>query len=244
VSGRPGANRRTVVELCGLPGSGKTTLARALVEVLAVAGVEATVLDASISAAVGRPVRAARRLGLASTSALRRPVPSARAAAWFASGRQSPGDASSAFVQWLAVQRLVDRADGAATLHLLEEGAVQTLWTALLRADGPSTASSAWALLPRSGRSDLVVLVDVPLETASARLARRRSRHSRTQLLDADARRAELARGQALLEDLVGHCPLPVIRVAGEDARPARQLAEAVAPRLLELAETLGPGPR
>ncbi len=230
------------MELCGLPGSGKTTLARTLVEVLAVAGVEATVLDTPISAAVGRSARVARRLGLASTAVVRRPVPSARAAAWFATGRQSPGDAASAFVQWLAVQSLVDRADGAASVHLLEEGAVQTLWTALLRADGPPAAGSAWALLPRSARSDLVVLVDVPLATASARLARRRSRHSRTQLLDPKARRAELVRGRDLLEDLVAHCPLPVVRVAGDDERSARQTAEAVAPMLLEV--VLGPGPR
>ena len=242
-SGPPGTSRRTVVELCGLPGSGKTTLARTLVEVLRVAGVEASVLDTPISAAVGRSARAARRLGLASTAAVRRPLQSARAAVWFASGHQSPADAAAAYVQWLAVQRLVDRADPAASVRLLEEGAVQTLWTALLRADGSSSGSSAWGLLPRSARSDVVVLVDVPLETASARLARRRSRHSRTQLLDPAARRAELARGRDLLEELVAHCPLPVVRVAGDDHRTARQTAEAVAPQLLAVAAR-GPGPR
>lgn len=242
VDGSSGTRRSTVVELCGLPGSGKTTLARTLVDVLGVAGVETVVLDTPISAAVGRPARAARRLGLASTTAARRPLPSARAARWFASGRQSAADAAAAYVQWLAVQRLVDRADGAA-VHLLEEGAVQTLWTALLRAEGPRTGGTAWGLLPRSVRSDVVVLVDVPPETASARLARRTSRHSRTQLLDPEARRAELARGRDLLEDLLAHCPLPVVRVAGDDAWTARQTAEAVAPQLLELASR-GPGSR
>jgi len=235
--------RRTVVELCGLPGAGKSTLARALVDVLATAGVEVAVLDTPISASVAPRVRAARRLGLASAAAARWPVHSARSAAWFASGRQSPADAASAWVQWLAVQTIVHRSGGA-TLNLLEEGAVQTMWTALLRAPSPPPAGSAWASLPRSVLSDAVLLVDVPVETASARLARRRSQHSRTQLLAPDARRAELRMGRDLLEDLVAGCPVPVIRVVGDDDRTKEQAALSVAGRLLDLVATRDAGSR
>lgn len=236
--------RRTVVELCGLPGAGKSTLARSLVEVLATAGVEVRVLDTPLSASVTPRVRAARRLALASSAAVRWPVRSARSASWFASGGQSPADAAAAYVQWLAVQGIVHRSRRDATLHLLEEGAVQTMWTAQLRASRPLSAGSAWALVPPSARSDAVLLVDVPVETASARLARRRSQHSRTQLLAADARRAELRLGQDLLEDLLARCPLPVIRVGGGDDRTREQTALSVAGRLLDLVAGRGPGPR
>lgn len=238
------AARGVVVELCGLPGAGKTSLAGALVEVLGATGVTATVLDEPVSAAVVPPVRAARRLGLASAAALRRPLNSARSATWFAAGRQPFRDAAAAYVQWLALQSLVHDAHHSAGLHLLEEGAVQTLWTARLRAVGPLPGRTAWALLPTSARSDAVLLVDVPVETAAARLARRASRHSRTQLLPPDARREELARGRDLLERLLAACPVPVLRVASDDDRTAAQSALMVADRLLHVAAEGSPGPR
>lgn len=233
-----------VVELCGLPGAGKTTLARAVVEVLATAGVTATVLDAPVSAAVTQPARVARRLGLASAAAVRWPLRSARSATWFAFGRQPLRDASAAYVQWLAVQSLVRDAHGTARLHLLEEGAVQTLWTAQLRAAGPLPGRTPWGLLPPAARSDAVLLVDVPVATVAARLARRASRHSRTQLLAPDARRAELARGRDLLEQLVATCPVPVLRVSSDDSRTKEQTALLVADRLLDVIAARSPGPR
>lgn len=210
---------------------------------LAAEGVEVAVLDSPISAAVARRTRGARRLRLASAAALRWPLCSARAAAWFAAGRTSRRDAAATYVQWLAVQSLVRRA-GDEGLHLVEEGAVQTLWTARLRAPSPPPGTVAWTLVPAVARSDAVVLVDVPLETAAARLARRRSRHSRTQRLPPEARLAELRHGHALLEDLLAHCPLPVIRVSNDEDDTPEQTAARVVAHLVGLVPPRSPNPR
>ena len=236
-------SRCTVVELCGLPGAGKSTLARSIVDVLARSGVEVAVLDTPISATVASRARAVRRLGLAAGAAVRWPVHSARSATWFAAGHQAPADAASAWVQWLAVQRIV-HSSSAATFGLLEEGAVQTMWTALLRSSSPRPAGVAWTTWPPSVLPDGVLHVDVPVETASARLARRRSRHSRTQLLAPDARLEELRLGQHLLEDLVARCPLPILRVESDDNRTKEETALDAARRLLDLVPGRSPGPR
>jgi thymidylate kinase len=240
----PVPRRRTVVELCGLPGAGKSTLAASLAEALATAGVEVTVLDLPISARAPAAVRAARRLRHAATTIVRRPVDSVRAAQWFGALGQSSSDTASAYVQWLALQRIVHAARRDAGVQLLEEGTVQTLWTALLRAPRRPSTAMAWRRLPPSARSDLVLHVDVPLPTASARLAGRDSRHSRTQQLDPGARAAELAQGQELLLRLLDDCPVPVLRVSNDDSRTIAEVARSVAPRLVALVTAGSPGPR
>lgn len=239
----PVPRRRTVVELCGLPGAGKSTLATSLGELLVAAGIEVTVLDLPISARVPVALRAARRLRHAASATVRRPVGSVRAAQWFGSLEQSPSDTVSDWVQWLALQRIVHAARGDTGLQLLEEGTVQTLWTALLRAPRRPSAAMAWSQVPPPVRSDLVLHVDVPVPTASARLAGRSSQHSRTQALGPQAQRAELARGRDLLEDLLAHCPLPVLRVEG-DGPTKEDTALAAASRLLEVVAARSPGSR
>lgn len=240
----PVPRRRTVVELCGLPGAGKSTLAASLAEVLPTVGVEVTVLDLPISARAPTALRAVRRLSHAATGTVRRPVGSLRAAKWFGSLGQSPSDTGSAWVQWLALQRIVHAARDDAGLQLLEEGTVQTLWTALLRAPHRPSTAPAWRQVPPSARSDLVLHVDVPVPTASARLAGRSSMHSRTQRLGPDARAAELAHGQELLLRLLEDCPVPVLRVSNGDGRTHEQAARSVAQHLVDLVTVRSPGPR
>jgi thymidylate kinase len=240
----PVPRRRTVVELCGLPGAGKSTLAAALAEVLTTAGIEVTVLDLPISARAPATLRAARRLRHAATTTVRRPVDSVRAAQWFGALGQPPSDSASAYVQWLALQRIVHAARRDAGVQLLEEGTVQTLWTALLRAPRRPSTLTAWDRVPPSARSDLVLHVDVPVPTAAARLAGRDSRHSRTQQLGPDARAAELAHGHELLLRLLEDCPVPVLRLSNDDGRTHEQAARSVAPQLVALVTAGSPGPR
>ena len=79
-----------------------------------------------------------------------------------------------------------------------------------------------------------MLFVDVHPELAAARLAGRRSRHSRTQRLEPAARIDELRRGQAVLDQLLVSCPLRVSRLPGSAS--VEELADLAYAAVLRLA--------
>lgn len=229
--------RSVVVELAGLPGSGKTTLATALQLILHGEGIVCTVADSGVSAAAPRWARVARRTGYGVRALLDDPADSGRAVrAMVGSGQESPRDVAAVTAQWLATGHLVSRARTRPGVHLLEEGVLQTVWTAMLRARRQK-AEALWENLPRAARSDLVLLLDVSPALAADRLGTRSSRHSRTQASAPAEQLAELTRGQRLLDELVGSCPVPVQRVDVRD-ESVRSLAQRARDGLLDLVQS------
>ncbi len=222
------------MELCGLPGSGKTTLAGLTCEVLTRQGVRCRVADRGVSAAAAAPARIGRRaLGTARESA-RHPLSSTEAVRAVVASRQArPRDTLAAVARWLAVRDLVDRSRTAGGVNLFEEGLVQRLWSLALRAEHDVVPRLWDGLRPRS-RTDLVVVVDVPVEVAASRLAQRASRHSRTQQLPPALLLAELERGHDLLERLLSGAPVRVVRLAGAGTATPTGLAESAAASVLE----------
>jgi hypothetical protein len=108
-------------------------------------------------------------------------------------------------------------------VSLVDEGLVQCLWSIGLRGD---VAPVLTALASRRvRRPDVLVVVRVDPEVALARLTKRSSRHSRTQLLPETERLTELTRGDLVLEHLVEWCAtelsVPVVGLAGSDAAAA-----------------------
>jgi hypothetical protein len=221
--------RVTVVEFCGLPGSGKTTLAALTQAVLTERGVQAGIVDAGISADTAKPVRIARRTGTAFAEAVRQPGHTVRAARLIrATGQSSSRDMVAVLVQWLAIQRLLERARSARGVQLIEEGLVQTMWTLGLRA-AADMAPPLWRCVPDSRRADLLVVVESPTKLLAERLAGRTSRHSRTQVLPTTAQLAELERGHALLERLVRGSRLAALRVHNDGVASLPELASQIA---------------
>ncbi len=206
------------VELCGLPGAGKTTVARGARDRLAAAGVSCEIADRGISAAAAPHQRVRRRAASALRESVRHPVGTAAAAgAVLASGQSRPRDTVAVLAQWLAVRDLLAACHRTPGVHLFEEGVVQRLWTLGLRGD-LDVSERLWGNLDPARRTDLVVVLDLSVEEAMARLRGRRSRHSRVQLLGPDAMLEELERGHRLLDGLVAGCPVPVVRVSAEPA--------------------------
>ena len=218
------------VELCGLPGAGKSTVAQAARDRLAAAGVSCDLADQDVSAAA----TPRRRLRRRTTSALREsathPVRTSAAAAAVLASRQSrPRDTVAVLAQWLAVRDLLAGCHRSPGVHLFEEGVLQRLWTIGLRG-GYDTSARLWHNLDPARRTDLVVVLDLPATEAAARLRGRPSRHSRVQGLGSDAMLDELVRGERLLSTLVAGCPVPVVHV-GADVAPdamAARVAEVV----------------
>jgi thymidylate kinase len=226
----------TTVELCGLPGSGKTTLAAALRQELARRGVPCTIADRELSASVGLSQRLRRRAGSALRQSARHPRATASAtAALLRSGQSSARDTAAYLAQWLAVRDLVAVAHRSPGAHLLEEGIVQRLWTLGLRGT-TDVSPRLWQGLGPEMRTDLVVVIDVPTQVALRRLDGRDSRHSRTQRLDPDLRLAELDPGRRLLDELLSASPVPVMRVNGQV--PTDELAVEVGRTVLALVES------
>ena len=215
------------MELAGLPGSGKTTLASGLRDRGAAQGLRWTVADIGVSAQSHLVVRNCRRVAYAARSVARHPVLAVRAARHLlGSGQARPVDSVSLLLQWLATGYVLERARRGPGVQLLEEGALQAIWTAALRSRR-LRPEALWSCLPPRARGDLVVLVDISPELAADRLAGRSSRHSRTQLLESPERLTELRHGGALLDSVVEHCPVRVVRIDAE-GRSGEWLVEAV----------------
>jgi thymidylate kinase len=192
------------VELAGLPGSGKTRRARRLAEALADRGVVVRDPRAGLteSAATGpRLTRKAVRVGAAALAA---PLSTARFARGLVrSGQPAGPELAARLVQWLVTQDVLARGHRTPGVSIVDEGQLQALWSIGLRGE-LDPVLEALAAAPDRQAPDLLVVVRVPPEVALARLAHRRSRHSRTQLLAEGDRPAELERGSRLLDRLVG----------------------------------------
>jgi AAA domain len=221
-----------VVEVCGLPGAGKSRVAAALV---ASAGAARTV-EAGAPADRPRPVgapadrigphvptftRLARKLALGTREAAARPGSLAgEIRAIVHSGQEGELVGTLARVShWVTTQRLLADARHAGGLQVLDEGVLQALWSLGLRGDVTGLVrrlerSEGWR------RPDVLVMVEAPLSVALTRLGERSSAHSRVQQLGADARLAELRRGQELFEDLLSWwgARTPVVRVPNDVA--------------------------
>ncbi len=218
-----------VVELCGLPGAGKTTLARTVVEALRDRAATAAVLDAGVSAATAGQRRAARKVVLATRAVVgvdtargARGLAQLRAGWVLAAGQDRRRDRVAVPLQWWATQALVGSARHRPGVWVAEEGLVQTWWTARMA----STAGvDAVCALPVPVRPDVVVHLQVPPGLARQRLAARASRHSRLQRLPVSDQVSALERGERLLATLLeAWCRRglgPVLTLDATDVTPA-----------------------
>ena len=229
-----GAPAALLIELCGLPGAGKSYLAAGLIDALRRKGIPAHAGDASVEPDVAAIRRIPGKLLAAGREVLAHPAGAARAGVAVASAERSAGDAVNRSMQWFVTQRLLGRAVRRGGVHVFQEGVLQALWSIGLRGDPErllellESGDTPWI------RPQVLVVVNAPVEVAAARLAGRRSSHSRTQALAADERTAELLRGRELLGCLVewwrtSSRDAEIVEVAnGDDGRPDREVARLV----------------
>jgi len=192
----------TVVELCGLPGVGKTWVADRLVAALGQVGLGARRDDRGVGPDVRAGLRLVRKARLIASTAVVQPATSARAVLRIAAGQHGGRDAVARPVQWLVNQGVLARARRGTGVHLLEEGLVQALWSVGLRGGvgpllGVLETSAAWE------EPDVVLVVEAPLDVVRRRIEARSSIHSRTQRLPEAELLRELQRGDELLRDLL-----------------------------------------
>jgi hypothetical protein len=223
----------TVVEFCGLPGSGKSTIARALVASLRLQGVATSEVMAPIGPSARRGARIRRKSALIARGMMSRGGPEIATNLGWRSGQAAARDRVARPANLLVVRDAVRRARGRAGVHVLDQGPLQEWWSAALRAD--SDRVLRWAAADPAPRADLVVRVDAPPDVLVARLARRPARQSRLEAVSGPELEQELQRGADLLDTLCAqlvHSPgtqQPVlIRVDGFTPGAVDSVSEAL----------------
>jgi thymidylate kinase len=205
-----GAVSSHIVELAGVPGAGKSTVAERLERRLRATGRPVDVATRSTDPNISLPTRLMRKAGIVGRCAVADPLLTAvLARSLVASGARRPIDLAARAVQWHVAQQQLRVGAARPGLTLLDEGIVQCLWSIGLRAD-IDPVLAALRRRPTWHTPDILVVLRVPGEVAAGRLGQRTSRHSRTQHLDPDAAAAELARGVALLDRVVNWWPAVV----------------------------------
>lgn len=190
------------VELVGIPGSGKSRLARTLAAELSSRGVPVRLPQVPFGPAVPRTRRLARKAGAMCGLALNAPRSTVQLTrAVIRSGQPGAADLAGRLVQILVAQDTAVRSLRLPGVSVLDEGLVQALWSIGIRGNVASVLAGWEPPTSPSARQLLVVLQTAP-EVALERLANRTSQHSRTQLLPEQDRLDELKRGVELLDDL------------------------------------------
>ena len=195
--------RAITVELAGIPGAGKSQLARLLSTELVARGHVVAQPTLSVSPSIALVRRLIRKGVATGTATLRRPVASSQVAIGIVRSHQArAADALGRFVQWQLAQHHLCDARQRQGVRILDEAVFQCLWSIGLRGDAQPvlaalSGSITWC------PPDLLVVVRASPEVADSRLRARASRHSRTQRLATDARLAELRHGEQLLDHLL-----------------------------------------
>jgi thymidylate kinase len=216
-----------IVELVGLPGAGKSTIAAETLNCLRRAGHRVRARE-ELAAATSRGTRALRLVG----SWARHPALLTGALA-IASGGGSLG--ASRFRHAIKLAAWAPRLAGMAgdQTVLLDQGMVQQAWSALLRA--PKRTAQVDALLQavvrRAGARLVFVYCDLPAELAASRIAGRDTALSSFDRMPAAAARRMLAEEEASLRALFQRAvQVPGARQMVVDAsRPVSENAALIA---------------
>lgn len=221
----PGVPAPLRVEFFGLPGSGKTTLARAVHRLLRAAGPDLAFGADLLHDGAPAHVRATAKLALAAAEFARHPGDAGMVRDVLRIPQPGARDrlrAASTVAATVALYRRLDRTGRAA---VLDQGMLQALWTVLLRARAPGGPAGALAdaladaIVGDAARTSRVhVCLETPPEVCAGRLRARASKHSRMQGRDPAGRRDPWQAGEALRRAIAGRLDL----ASRDRAAPAR----------------------
>lgn len=193
------------VEICGLPGAGKSVLAPDVAAQLLAAGVRTRAMTAATSPDLGPITRATAKARLAGTHLVHTPRLTPLIAAAVARDPQRRlTDRGRKLINWLASQEQLRRSVGTGDVWLFDEGPIQALWSIGLWGDHRPLLDRLDGAAQRLRLTDQLVFLRCRPEAAAARLEHRRDPHSRIErICDPAERSRHLRRGAALLEELV-----------------------------------------
>jgi thymidylate kinase len=191
-----------IIELCGVPGAGKSTIAHELVGELHRLGQAASLPLEEVSPRRSRSHRLRRKLRRAAVETAGHPLASARTVRAVMRSRQpSRRDVAIRSLNWLVLRAAMRRASTTVGFHVIDQGLVQELCSLGFSGDAGSAIDvadpGAELLAP-----DLILVVEVELGLADQRLAARPGQESRVEGEGVDRHR-ELERQAELVEELL-----------------------------------------
>lgn len=229
-----------IIECCGAPGAGKTTIAADLVPVLRAHDMPAVLPLEGMSARRSPRVRLLRKLWRAGTELLRHPISSTRILGQVAQTRQRTArDVIARSLNMLVLRSAFRKARASGGIHVFDQGIIQELasiaYGAHVDPDVELADPGAEGLAP-----DLILAIHTDAETANTRLALRPGRQSRVEAAGAD-QHSEIVRQADLIHrfltewlDMYAHqLQTTVHRVDNSGAQPpVDDLVRAVQDRL------------
>lgn len=169
-----------IVEFVGLPGTGKTSLCRAVALLLRQAGLPVTEPMQVVSGSPHRAVRTLRKLGVVLPEVLRSPRKALAVGRVIATtGQRSRADFLAQWFNWELVTGLQRRCRGRCGIHLFDQGAIQALWSIRFGASRGTLELLAGALPLEGSVPDRVVAVRSGLARIEERLVDRQGAESR-----------------------------------------------------------------
>jgi thymidylate kinase len=191
-----------IIELCGVPGAGKSFIASELVSQLRMHGHAASLPLEEISPRTARRKRLSRKLRRAAVEIARHPLDSAWTVRGVVrSGQPTRRDVAIRSLNWLVLRAALRRARATVGFNVIDQGLVQELCSLGFAGDAESAidiADPGVKLLA----ADLILVVEVSPELADQRLAARPGRESRVEADGVD-RRHELERQGRLIDKLL-----------------------------------------
>ncbi len=195
------------IEFFGLPGSGKTTVAKELLRLLQEAGVNASFSGERMSDGAPMAWRMLRRLEMVAGQSPREIGSYWRGARLIAAYGKGLGDSAHSLWNLISVQAMAGRHLRGRGLMVVDQGLVQAVWSARMREKhGDGDGDVGWGALLNDDWLGQCCFVQVGCnaETAMERLGNRKQRTSRMQRPDRLQELAEWSRGEALVAELSG----------------------------------------
>lgn len=231
-------SRGALVEFIGLPGSGKSTIAHALADLLRERGESVSEPTWRNDHATRRPLRALRKATLALAAAARDGAHARALVEWVASSRQpTRGETLRLAINALYVAETTERCARSQGVHIFDQGLLQQLWSLLYRATHNEDLERRCAeQLAMCGARLHVVIVEAPLGVLQRRLeartqgASRLERQLRNSEPHAALQRAMFAQRRVdEVADALSSChAIRLLRVSGAGDLTVRQAARAV----------------
>ena len=231
-------SRGVLVEFIGLPGSGKSTIAHALADLLRDRGEPVSEPTWHNDHASRRPMRALRKASLALSASMRDRARARELVDWVRNSRQpTTRETVKLVVNALYLAEATERCARAQGVHIFDQGLLQELWSVLYRARQNENLERRCAdQMVMCGARLNVVIVDAPLGVLQRRLeartqgASRLERHLRDSGPHAALQRAVFAQRRVEeVADALSSChAIRLLRVSGGGDLSVRQAARVV----------------